>query len=526
MSPLRHLILVPTALAVVLLSGCTTPLAGRNAHMHSMTAKLTADQHAMARKAVMDAETRRLQSQDVPAPWVAGQVVPLPRAAHMPMQLRASLPVTALFVSEPVDLAVALQHISTAAKINITAKPDALLSPTLFASKLGSTTNTAQAPARVTLRAVNEPLWKLLDDVAAQTQTSWRPTANGAEFYRVVTKTYDINTVAQKANVVSTMGKQTSAEKAFSSDSKTTYTLADSSQLDGLKAAIDSIMSTSGRMVLTSEMLTVTDTEAVHEQVEAHIKKQNKQFSRRVRMMVEAIEVVSKNGSEMGLDWTAVINTASNALSMRSPATVTSQQAGTMGVQQMSGPLAGSGLVVQALNEIGTVVNRRAFPFLTTSGRPITQALRTTFNYVDQVQVTAIASSTTQVSQAPTVTQKEETVGTFLTIVPTAKNDGSIILSVSFDVTSADPLRPFTVGAGASAVTVQQKTINGSGVIQEVPVRSGRTEILGGIEITNAQNTSRRMGESLPMLAGGSDTATSTKSVTVLLVTAVAEDGV
>lgn len=510
------------------LVGCATPQAERNAGLYAATADITARHHEATRKAMEQSELRRIAAQDVLAPWVAGAAMPIAREAKMPEQLRKSVPVTAFFASEPVELAVALRQISTAAGINIVAKADALLSPGLFASRLAAQPNAGQAPALVSVRASGVPLWRLLDDVAAQTQTSWRPTPTGAEFYRVITRSYEVAAIAQKASVVSTLGRTSSAEKAFASDSKTTFTQGDASQLDGLRASVEALLSVSGRMTIAPEnqLVTVTDTEAVHQQIEAYIKDQNKQFGRRVRMMVEAIEVTSKGGSDFGIDWTTVLNTAHNALTMRSPGSLASQQAGSLGIQQMSGPLAGSGLVVQALNEVGTVVSRRVFPFITTSGRPITQALRTTFNYVDQVQVTAVASSTTQAAQAPTVTQKDETVGTFLTIVPTAKRDGSIILTVAYDVTSAEPLRPYTVGSGASAVTVQQKTINGSGVVQEVVMRSGRTEIIGGLEMVSTNSNSRRLGENLPMVLGGSDNASSVRSVTVLLVTAVSEDGV
>jgi type II secretory pathway component HofQ len=117
-------------------------------------------------------------------------------------------------------------------------------------------------------------------------------------------------------------------------------------------------------------------------------------------------------------------------------------------------------------------------------------------------------------------------VGTFVTLVPTAKPDGSIFLSVSFDVTSAAPLVPFTVGAGGSGVTVQQKTIDGSGVIQEVPVRSGQTVVIGGIEQNIMQSTERRLGPNAPIILGGSDSNKITKSRMILLVTAVTEEGI
>ena len=111
-----------------------------------------------------------------------------------------------------------------------------------------------------------------------------------------------------------------------------------------------------------------------------------------------------------------------------------------------------------------------------------------------------------------------------------AMTSSASISSPTFMVPSsavtADPLRPYTVGTGASQVTVQQKTINGAGTIQEVPVRSGRAEIIGGIELTTSQTTSRRMGEGVPIIAGGSNVNARTKAVTVLLVTATVEEGI
>ncbi len=239
-----------------------------------------------------------------------------------------------------------------------------------------------------------------------------------------------------------------------------------------------------------------------------YVEDQNKLMSRRVRVLIESVEVTTRDDNDYGMDWNLIYKAANSAVSVASPASLVASQVGTTGWGRTSGKLSGSDAVVQALSEIGTVVNRRSFPFTTTSGRPVTQAIRTTFNYVDQVQATAISSSIISTNaQAPTVTQKEETVGTFVTLVPTAKADGTIFLSVSFDVTSAQPLKAFTVGSGDSAVTVQQKTIDGQGVIQEVPVRSGQTVVIGGIESNSNAVTNRRLGANLPMALGGSDQA-------------------
>jgi len=509
-------------------SGCSTTVKSRVEADYADANKVVQGRLEQDRIATMQSEARRVAAQEVAHPYVAGKSIPLSREVLMPEPLRVSMPVTAFFANTPVGLAIALQQISTATNLSISATADALMSAGAFAPKTGVAVAPILPPPMVTLRASGTPLWKLLDDIAAQVQAAWRPTPNGAVFYRVETKSYDLMTVPQIAATQASLGRTGSASNAFNSEAKTSFEMKPSNQMDGIKSLVEGMLSTGGKLSLSTEnqILLVTDTPQVQARIEEFIKHQNKVMSRRVRMLVEAIEVVSKDGSEFGIDWNLVYNTTSKALSASAPASLSTALSGSVNLQQMLGPLSGSGAVIKALNEIGTVVNRRVFPFITTSGRPITQALRTTFNYVDQVQTTAIASSANMVTQAPTVTQKDETVGTFLTLVPNAKSDGTVFISVSFDVTSADPLRPYTVGSGDSAVTVQQKTINGSGVIQEVPVHGGRTEVIGGLELLTNQNSTRTLGQYLPVFTGGSQTSASTKTVTVLLVTATVEEGI
>lgn len=526
MTRLRHTFAATIAL-VATLSGCSA-VKERNTDSYETAQAAVAQRQAQARSFVLEAESRRISAQEVTRPYVSGASIPLTREAKMPVALRVSAPVTAHFANTPVDIPTAVRQISQATGITVTATPDALLPPSAFGPKTGVGSSPVLAPPMVTLRASATPMWKFLDELAAQADLRWRPTPEGAEFYRVETKTYELMTSQQVSGSSSSLGRSGSGNNAFSSDSKTSFETTGQNRLEGVKTSIEPMLSTGGKFSLSNEnqTLVVTDTPQVQERVAEFVKRQNQQLQRRVRMLVESIEVVSKDGSEFGIDWNLVYNTAHMALSAGTPTSSVSAQSATGSFTQASGPFAGSGLVIKALNEVGHVLNRRVFPLVSTSGRPVTQALRTTFNYVDQVAQTAMASSTNTVTQAPTVTQKDETVGTFLTLVPTAKSDGSVFVSVHFDVTSAEPLRPYTVGSGSSAVTVQQKTINGSGMIQEVPMRSGRTEVIGGLELTTQNNTARRLADGVPMLAGGSDVATSTKSVTVLLVTPVIEEGI
>jgi hypothetical protein len=101
-----------------------------------------------------------------------------------------------------------------------------------------------------------------------------------------------------------------------------------------------------------------------------------------------------------------------------------------------------------------------------------------------------------------------------------------MILSLAYDNTVLTSLNPFTVGNAQNGSTVQQKTIDGSGTVQSFPMRSGQTVVLTGISTNSERATKRRLDDFAPMVVGGSDAASRTKSTTVILVTAVAEDGI
>jgi type IVB pilus formation R64 PilN family outer membrane protein len=517
-------------LAALMLAGCETPPA-LDMKARAATARIEREQ-AEFRRSLEDAERRRILAQEVTRPYIAGNSRPLAREVAMPSALRQSLPVTALYQRTPVDLETALRQLTEASGLLFSATSDALLPVSAFAPRTGggAPSSPVQPPVRVVLRAEQAPLWSLLDDLARQASLSWRPVPGGAEFYRIETRSFTLAGQAQVATTHASLGRNAGQNAVFESQSRTAFEAKDLNPLRGLLAGVEAMLSTGGRAQLAAESqtLVVTDTPPVLDRISRFIDQQNRSMSRRVRVMLEVIEVVDRDASDIGVDWHLIYASAHRALSHGSHRGTTAPQGALFSVGPTAGPLAGSALVVNALNEVGVVINRRVFPFLTTSGRPVTQALRSTFNYVDQVQATqAVASSAGGLaSQAPTVTQKEETVGTFVTMVPTAKDDDTIFLSLSFDLTSAQPLVPFTVGSAGSSVTVQQKTIEGTGFIQEVPIRSGQTVLVGGIEAHTDQHMLRRLAPGASLVLGGSDSRKRTRSRMLLLVTAIAEQAV
>lgn len=524
---------IALATLALLSTGCST----QNKIM-SLHADTTGEAQTLSQRAkdqTRSSERARIEQQDVNQPFLIGGTVPLSREVNMPPVLKKRF--TILFDRAGVDLQTAARQISEASQVSISLTQDALMPMSSFGPRL---TASAQNPAiksaasessniQLSSIARDAELFKVLDEVARQAGVHWRSAGSGIEFYRTETRIFKVNASPQTATTSATLGRNGGTGQVFEAQSKTGFELQKQDPLAGMRNTVDAMLTTGGRLTVSPESQTfvVTDTPEALARVSSYIAEMNKSMSRRVRVVVEAVEVTAKDSTQLGLDWNAVyksLNATGSTGAVNAIGSLVGLNAGSASVKDTAGRFAGSEVAVRALSEIGNIVNRKSFPFITTSGRPVTQALRNTFNYVDSASVSQ-SSSITTTQQAPTVTQKEETVGTFLTVTPVAKDNGQIYLTLSYDVTTADPLTSYTVGGSSNSVTVQQKSINGTGIVQEIPMRSGQTLVVGGYDSVVGNLTQRRVAPGAPLVMGGSDSGTYQKSIVVFLVTAVTEDG-
>ena len=532
--PRFHVLLLAAAVG---LSGCSVtpkPL------VHSTQARAQELLEEAAR-ALKEAEAERVAQQEVNRPFLAGSIVPLPKEVQIPEALRRNVRVTAIFSAGPVDLQTALRQVSQATRVPISLTPDAAMPAAAFGPRVGNgpvtpsgnplggsgTSVAAMTAGGIYLSSMAQdmPLYTLLDEVARQAQVSWRVAGQGAEFFRTETQVFRLHGLSTVASTAASSGR-TGSGSAFASDSKTSYSLEKQDPMAGVRQTVEALLTAGGRLVVSPEdqTLVVTDTPEVLDRVTRYVQAINRAQGRAVRLVVEAIEVVAKDNQDFGIDWNLFYaSVASGSATGGAPATLASSQSANLKLSPTAGRFMDSNVVIRALSDVGTVVSKRTFPLLTRSGRPATQTLRSTFNYVDSVQAVTSTGLTTS-APAPTVTQKEETVGTILTLLPRAMDDGQIFLNLSFDVSTNEPLKSFTVGSSANGVTVQQKTINSHSALQEVPMRSGQTVLIGGIDLTTGSHAQRRLAPGAPMVAGGSDQASFQRSHIAILVTAVAED--
>ncbi|HUG59511.1 MAG TPA: hypothetical protein VL002_14850, partial [Candidimonas sp.] len=121
--------------------------------------------------------------------------------------------------------------------------------------------------------------------------------------------------------------------------------------------------------------------------------------------------------------------------------------------------------------------------------------------------------------------QREETVGSLITLVPDAQDDGQILLSIAYDNTVAQPLKTVTFGDKDNPLQLQQVTIDRNGTVQQVVLQPGQPLDISGFDRSQQETEGRRLNPGIPLALGGSDRVAAQHLATVMVVTAQVEEG-
>lgn len=495
----------------------------------SQTGVVLKSQHHGFSRAVSSQEARRA-AQVVDKPWLAGRAQPLARELTLPLALREQVNTTLLFADSELSLQELAQRISTVTSIPVHVRPDALLPIDQFLPRLGGGSSAASlnSPVTVVLSGGPEPLANLLDRVAARLGVKWAYMNQRIEFYRTETQVFNVRALTLNASAEASLGLGAGRSGAsFSSSSKTALTSPDHDVLAVVRARIEPFLTRAGVLVAeagASSSIIVTDTPDVLRRIGLYLEQENRALTRRVRLIFEEVTVAVDDSAQAGLDWNLVFSSAKVAAAMTMPGGGLAEM-GSLGLGLKEGGFAGSEAIVQALSQAGRVVRRSSLPVLTLNRRPVTHAVRTTFSYIDKVETTALSSAAGMALPSVSVSQKEETVGSLLTLVPDAQEDGQVLLSVAYDNTVAQPLKSVTFGDKSNPLQLQQVTIDGNGTVQQVVLQPGQPLLISGFDRTQEETEGRRLNPGLPMLLGGSDRASSQHLTTVIVVTAQVEEG-
>ena len=482
---------------------------------------------------VTRAEQVPLSEIKINKPWVSGKPMPLARELSLPRALRADIKTTLIFRQKPTSLIEVAQRIAQATQIPVRVRPEALLPVGSFLPRLTSAP-TAAVGAGALVSAMptgTRPLSQVLDHVAASHQVQWQYTGKSIEFYRTETRVFDVKALTLSASTSMRLGKSgVQGDQGFDSASQTELSVSTQSVMGDVAKQLEPFLTRAGVVAAQPGSLTsvvITDTPESLDAVSTYLERLNRRLTRRVRLVFEQMTVTRSQHHEQGIDWQ--LSMAADLAGMDLPVGTTGA-APTVFSMAASGPVGlATSLVLKAVSRYADVVRHTTVPVTTLNRRPVTHAVRSTFTYVDQVKSVAMSSSdkkSESILPGIAVSQKRETVGAFLTLVPDVQDDGQVLLSVAFDNTVAMPLKTLTFGGAQSQLQIQQLDLRGSGTVQQVAMYPGRPTLIAGFEHRVNEVNQNRKSPHAPKVFGGDDLVDREKTVTLIFVTAQVQDGV
>jgi len=476
----------------------------------------------------------RAQAQKVDKPWLMGRAVPLGREVTLPPALRSTIDTTMMYRQGKVDLSILAERITQATNIPVRLKPEALLPADHFLPRLS--TATAQAPSATASMAQfpmgSRPLPEVLDILTRRLGVLWRYHDRALEFYRTETRVFDVRALTLSAHADARLGRTANSKTGgFDNSSRTSLVASEQHVLLAIKQRLEPFLTRSAIIAAqpgASTSIVVTDTPEVLGEISRYLEKENRILTRRVRLIFEEITLVTHQDAELGLDWDSLWENGKIAASLTSNLVGVPIAGATAKLGAIPSAAIRSQMVLKALSKYGTILRHVTIPVMTLNRRPVTHAVRTTFSYIDQVKSTQGA----EMSLSPvrgvgsvSVSQKEETVGAFLTLVPDAQENGQVLLSVAYDNTVAQPLKSVVVGDPGSQLQIQQITIDGHGTVQQVALQTGQPMLISGFDSTHSESERSRLAPEAPLLLGGLDRAKQARTATLIMVTAQVEEG-
>lgn len=517
------------------------------------------------------------RSQEVGRPYLVGKAVPLAREVSLPRALQKGIKTAILFPERRISLAVASERIMLATGIIVSIAPDVYLPNSALLPKKSGNENSASTAAITPIARPNvpipgtpinagkpmpdmsngsavsgegeesaynfefpqteAPLGQILDMVSTRLGAHWKydEARNSIRFYRLVTKSWQIP-VSPASNSYSTkLDGSTSATSNTNALAQKTNLSPISSESNGLneleaiRDSVNTVMTKSGSISanLATGTITLTDTSDAVDSADTLIQREVRILSRMVLLRLQTIQVTTSDNGESGVDWTAILqkalkNIPSFSLTSASPASLVSGNAGTIGLNVLSGSGDGTKAIISALHEIGDVQTSTELPMSTRNRHAIYYNVRNSYSYVSgTTPATATAGGT---GGTPGITTAQDSVGLKLVLFPNATSKDTVMMTMALDQSVLQSLQSFSSGSGTNAQTVQLPNINGEGSTQEVPVKNGQTIVLTGFDRVSNQYDKRTLGNGMPLFTGGSLTSSRTRTTTIVLISAVVQD--
>jgi len=367
----------------------------------------------------------------------------------------------------------------------------------------------------------------LLDTLAIRSNSSWRWDGNKIHFYKYETKMFQIYAISGTSTVSSELNTK-SASSGGTSGSSSTGNSGQSTKIDSqfdvwkdVETSIKASLSSAGQMSIStsSGTITVRDTPASLSIIERQISEFNKIYARQVVLKVDVYAVEQKSGSNVGIDWNGVFNSAggkfSGGISSNSVGTDNGAASPTISLGLNAGQWAGSSVMLQALSTVGKASLLTSGTLSMANGQSAPLNVSREQSYLQSYSTTLSGGVGTQ--STTTLTPGVVTEGFSMNFTPRVLPDNRVVLRYSIDLSSTDAIETFESPDGNSAIQLPVRSVRN--FLQNTTAKSGETLVLTGFQQNLMQTSGAGPFSPKAWLFGGKKSADTLVRTIVIVVT-------
>lgn len=378
----------------------------------------------------------------------------------------------------------------------------------------------------------NGTLLAYVKEIANTAGIEWEFKDGAIHFFRLVTKTWvlvsnpgeiDVSDLMSKGAQAST-GQQSGATSATSgniSNSSSVGSKGSYSVWKSIKPALESALTPAGKLAINESTgsITVTDTKDAVAKVAKLVDSENAILQRQVSVEIRIIRVDVTKQTQLGLNLNSVYSfikdgTTTATLGTTSQASQVSSSVGTLTFSAVDpvSRINGTTVGIQALNQFGDILSDATSSVVTTNRVPVMTGEFATKGFLAST-TPAAGGGVAGGSGVPGLTPGSVTTGSFMRVMPTIKDNNTILLNLTVDVSDLLGFGSATTGSGSTLQQIQWANTTGTKTISNLQLNQGESMVLAGIG-SDLVNANRSAG-----VAGASSTATKTKTMFIVVVT-------
>lgn len=378
----------------------------------------------------------------------------------------------------------------------------------------------------------NGTLLAYVKEIANTAGIEWEFTDGAIHFFKLVTKTFvlvsnpgeiDVSDLMSKGAQASTgqQGGATSATSGNISNSSSVGSKGAYSVWKSIKPALESALTPAGKLAINESTgsITVTDTKDAVAKVSKLIANENAILQRQVSVEVRIIRVDVTKQTQLGLNLNSVYSfikdgSTTATLGTTSQASQVSSSVGTLTFSAVDpvSRINGTSVGIQALNQFGDILSDATSSVVTTNRVPVMTGEFATKGFLAST-TPAAGGGVAGGSGVPGLTPGSVTTGSFMRVMPTIKDNNTILLNLTVDVSDLLGFGSATTGSGSTLQQIQWANTTGTKTISNLQLNQGESMVLAGIG-SDLVNANRSAG-----VAGASSTATKTKTMFIVIVT-------